>query len=132
MISIGSLDFFPPQDLQVFNSLGSTRLYVLVARNELIGAPSAVYVGKSIELAGGGVALSHHAVQRWRCFGRRLEELRVCESVRQFTDRELVSHEARLIALLMPELNEERAANEADSWWTAFFGFSHNTPEGTL
>lgn len=131
MFDIGPLEFFPPQALRSFTSLGSTRLYALVARDD-IGSFPVVYIGKSIELAGGGLDKSHHAVERWRCFGRKLENLLVCESRQQYSDAELVAIEARLVAMLKPELNEERAANESSPWWSAFFSFSRNSPEGTL
>lgn len=131
MFTIGPLEFFPPQPLRSFSSLGSTRLYALVARDDLLSYP-VVYVGKSIELAGGGIGKAHHAVAEWRCQGRKLELLMACESVRSFSDAELVAMEARLLAMLKPELNEERAANEASPWWSAFFTFTPNSPEGTL
>jgi hypothetical protein len=133
MFSIGPLEFFPPQALRSFSSLGSKHLYALVARDSATGgSPPVVYIGKSIELCGGGIARSHHAVARWRCFGRSLDNLMVCESAQEYDDAALVAIEARLVAMLKPELNGEPAANDVSPWWSAFFSFSHNTPEGTL
>ena len=131
MFDIGPLEFFPPQVLRSFSSLGSSRLYALVVRDDIRSYP-VVYLGKNIELAGGGIGKTHHAVAHWRCLGRKLDLLMACESVKAYSDAELVAWEARLIAMLSPELNEERAANESRAWWSAFFSFSHNTPEGTL
>lgn len=132
MIQLGPLEFFPPQQIRFFTSLGSTRLYALVARDGAATEPTVVYLGKSIELAGGGIDKHHHAVARWRCFGRRLETLMACETVREFTDSELVAIEARLLAQWKPELNEERAANESEPWWHGLFSFHpHNSPEGS-
>jgi len=131
MFDIGPLEFFPPQPLRSFSSLGSKRLYALVALDDIRSYP-VVYIGKSIELAGGGIGKSHHAVARWRCFGRKLENLLVCESALEYDDAALAAIEARLIAMLKPGLNEERAANEAAPWWNGLFTLSPNTPEGTL
>ena len=132
MFSIGPLEFFPPQALRSFTSLGSTRLYALVARDDAAGQPAVVYIGKSIELTGAGIDKHHHAVARWRCFGRSMDLLMACECAQEFGDAELVAIEARLVARFQPELNEEKAANEVEPWWSAYFTLSHNSPEGTL
>lgn len=129
---IGPLEFFQPQALRTFTSLGSQRLYALVKRDEATAEPVVAYIGKSIELNGGGIDKSHHAVSRWRCFGRSLEQLMVCESAQEYSDAELVAIECRLLARFKPELNEERAANETDTWWSAFFSFHRDSPEGSL
>ncbi len=128
MINIGSLEFFPPLALRRFTSVGSTRLYALVTRN----GPdhTVVYIGKSIELAGGGIAKTHHAVQSWRCFGRKVDELFACESAEEFDDAELVYQEVRLVAQLRPELNAQRAANDPEPWWASLFHLGR--PEGSL
>jgi hypothetical protein len=131
MFEIGPLEFFPPQPLRSFSSLGSKRLYALVALDDIRSYP-VVYIGKSIELAGGGIDKRHHAVARWRCFGRKLENLLVCESVLEYDDAALAAIEARLVAMLKPGLNEERAANEASPWWSGLFTLAPHTPEGTL
>ena len=131
-MDIGPLEFFPPQALRSFTSLGSTRLYALVSRDSAAAAPVVVYIGKSIELAGGGIEKGHLALVRWRCHGRDLAKLMACESAQEFSDAELVAIEARLVATLKPELNEERAANEAEPpWWRALLDFHPDTPEGT-
>lgn len=132
MFNIGPLEFFPPQLLRHFNSMGSTRLYALVARDSAATEPTVVYLGKSIELAGGGIDKKHHAVARWRCFGRSLENLMACETVREFEDAELVAIESRLVAQWKPELNEEKAANETEPWWVGLLKPHHyNSPEGS-
>lgn len=131
MYNIGPLEFFPPQALRCFRSLGDTRLYALVAHTPGDAEPKVVYLGKSIELAGGGIDRKHHAVARWRCFGRSLDQLMACESAMEFGDAELAAIEARLVARFKPELNEEKAANESETWWQGLLDLIHHTPEGT-